>query len=527
MTLLLTGGDAPLARALAAALRPSHPVRLFDAQFASPPPEGVEALTGDLRDPAVAAQAVRGCEVLVHLAPIAPVHGDDTLALDLATQGSYMLINAARQAGVRRVILASTLTLFEQMPSSWRITEAWRPRPTLDIDPLRAWLAELEVCENTRRGPLPTLCLRFGRIVGDAEIASQPFDPLWLHIDDAVHGAQRALAFQPKEPDGPHWHVFHITAPGPRAHIHLSDAHSARPEFGYAPTHDLGQGAPAPAAPPDPRPWREVVAPPAMPSRPIRNVVVFGAGGPLGAVTALELASAYRLRLTDARPVADIIAEGKPQMPGAPLPTLLAEPHEYRVVDIRDPAQVLAACAGMDAIINCAVVRWLVPGAFQVNTLGMYHILRAAQAHGIKRIVHTGPFMVDGPPIAQAAYAGDYDLTEAAPPRTFDYLYHHSKFLGQELARVFAEQLGLDVPVLLFAGLYDPALPGSPDSTFVISWADAARAVRRALEVPSLPSPLELFHVAVDRPHRRYDVAKLKTVLGWEPQDNLDHHWRR
>ena len=44
MTILLTGGDAPLARALAAALRPSQPVRLFDAQTGDErgclPPQG-------------------------------------------------------------------------------------------------------------------------------------------------------------------------------------------------------------------------------------------------------------------------------------------------------------------------------------------------------------------------------------------------------------------------------------------------------------------------------------------------------
>jgi nucleoside-diphosphate-sugar epimerase len=157
----------------------------------------------------------------------------------------------------------------------------------------------------------------------------------------------------------------------------------------------------------------------------------------------------------------------------------------------------------------------------------MYHMLRAARAHGIRRIVHTGPFLVDGPGAPGAAYIEDYDLTEAAPPRTYDYLYHHTKYLSLELARVFAEQAGLEIPVLLFAGLTDPTMPGGPGGTFTISWADAARAVRRALEIPRLPNPLEVFHVAVERPQRKFDVSKLRTVLGWQPLDRLDHHWRR
>jgi len=130
MTLLITGGDSPFARVLAAALRASHSVRLFDAQFSAPAPEGVEAVTGDLREPDAVAAAVGGCEVVIHLAPIAPVPGDETLALDLATQGSYLLVNAARQAGVGPFILGSTLRLFERLPANWRVNEAWRPRPS-------------------------------------------------------------------------------------------------------------------------------------------------------------------------------------------------------------------------------------------------------------------------------------------------------------------------------------------------------------------------------------------------------------
>jgi nucleoside-diphosphate-sugar epimerase len=527
MTLLITGGDGRFARSLAAALATEQAVRVLDARFSAALPEGVEMYAGDLLDPDVAAAAVAGVDVLIHVAPIEPVTGNDTLTLDVATRGTYLLINAARQAGVRRVILGSTLDLFEQLPADWRVTEAWRPRPTLDLNQLRAWLAEREVADNARLGPFLVICLRFGRIVAETEIASQPFDPRWLHIDDAVLGVRRALAFQPPGADRSHWHVFHITAPGPRARIQLADAASASPDFGYAPSHELGHGEPEPTTPPDPRPWQDMLAPPVMPSRPIRNVVVFGAGGPLGAVTAVELSTTYRLRLTDARPIADIVAEARPQMLGAPLPALLDAPHTYRVVDVRDPDQVMSACEGMDAIINCSVVRWVVPGAFQVNTLGVYHVMRAAQAHGIRRVVQTGPLLVGGPLAARAGYAGDYDLTEAAPPRAYDFVYHHSKYLGYEIARVFAEQLGFEVPVLLYAHLTDPALPGDPDYTFAISWEDAARALRRALEIPNMPSPFELFHIGVDLPHRKFDFSKLITVLGWQPRDRLDHFWRR
>src|SRR5437763_1051743 len=60
---------------------------------------------------------------------------------------------------------------------------------------------------------------------------------------------------------------------------------------------------------------------------------------------------------SDLRPIAVIAAEGKPQSPGAPLPEVLPPPHECRVVDVSDYHQVLEAARGMDALVNCTVVR--------------------------------------------------------------------------------------------------------------------------------------------------------------------------
>ena len=70
-----------------------------------------------------------------------------------------------------------------------------------------------------------------------------------------------------------------------------------------------------------------------------------------------------------------------------------------------------------------------------------------------------------------------------APGRGFDHQYIHSKYLGQEICRVFAEHYDLEVPVLLFCALYNPDVVESGYDQFTISWADTGRALRRALEV--------------------------------------------
>jgi nucleoside-diphosphate-sugar epimerase len=403
----------------------------------------------------------------------------------------------------------------------------------------------------SRVEPLQVICLRLGHVVDDGDTAGAAYDPRWLHVDDAVQAFERALAFDLSSPQfattGPPlhgWWVFHIPGGGPWTRVPL--AHARLPAFGYAPRRDFGTGEEgrktkdesSPQLPPAAEPTTaSVVRPePAMEpsegssvaSRPIRRVVVFGAGGPLASATTPLLASSYTLRVTDLRPLAEIASDPRQARPGRPLPPLLAAPHEMRVVDVTDPAQVLAACEGMDAIVNCSVVRPHPVHAFGVNFLGAHHIACAAVAHGIRRVVQTGPQQVtmDRP----GGYWWDFDVPDDAPARPGSLLYSMTKFLGQEVLRVFAEQHGLEVPVLLFSRFVDPAVNRpNVDGMFpmTVSWQDAGLAIRRALEAPSLPSPLEVFHILADLPHGKYSNAKAKRLLGWQPRDNLEHLWGR
>jgi hypothetical protein len=57
-----------------------------------------------------------------------------------------------------------------------------------------------------------------------------------------------------------------------------------------------------------------------------------------------------------------------------------------------------------------------------------------------------------------------------------------------------------------------------------VSWADAAEAIRLALDAP-LPSPFEVMHVFADLPHGKYTNEKAKRILGWQPRDRLEAQW--
>ncbi|HVG98424.1 MAG TPA: hypothetical protein VNK05_16065, partial [Chloroflexota bacterium] len=107
-------------------------------------------------------------------------------------------------------------------------------------------------------------------------------------------------------------------------------------------------------------------------------------------------------------------------------------------------------------------------------------------------------------------------------------LYGHSKFLGEEAMRVFAEYYDLEVPALLFSIFADPETAqrrGGGVFPMTVSWEDAGHAVRRALEVATLPSPFETFHILADLPHGKYSNAKARRLLGWQPRDTLARLW--
>jgi nucleoside-diphosphate-sugar epimerase len=66
---------------------------------------------------------------VLHLAPLGAARREPLAALDAATRGTFVLLNAALDAGVPRAILGSSLDLFDRLPAHWDVTERWRPRP--------------------------------------------------------------------------------------------------------------------------------------------------------------------------------------------------------------------------------------------------------------------------------------------------------------------------------------------------------------------------------------------------------------
>jgi nucleoside-diphosphate-sugar epimerase len=453
MNILLTGGEA--VQQLAAQLGARHSVRVLDAT------------SGDLRDEPFVAGALQNVDAVVHGAPLVQTHGNDIDKLDHASRGTYVLMKAARAAGVKRVTLLSSLALFDVHADDLDVRPTWAPQPRADVSHLCAWLAETVMREDAREGGLQCACMRIRANPSDKDVSA-----IAAHLENAVDGD---------------WTVAHVGR-----HTFLQSAEAIRPK-----------------------------------TRPIKNVVVFGAGGPLATAAVRELAPHYTLRLTDARAF-DAILSAPAQSPTAPKPDTSFALFDWQQVDVTDAAQVMRACEGMDAVINCTVIRRETAGAFRVNAAGAFAVMQAAVAHDIRRVVHSGPYLIGRE--GAAGYNWDVRVVEDVPARPGGWwdLYMHSKLCGQEIVKAFAKQHALEVPALYFNDFVDVQRDAPvPDNPFIISWTDAARAIRAALEVPALPSPFEILHINSDAPHGVFPNDKAKRVLDWQPQDDLSRFWRK
>ncbi len=234
------------------------------------------------------------------------------------------------------------------------------------------------------------------------------------------------------------------------------------------------------------------------------NVLIIGAGGPVAAAAIKALEPHHTLRLTDIKQ--------------------LESDHETLIVDIGNPAEVFKAAFGMDAIINCAVIRGDMVKSFDVNIRGAYNVMKAAVKHGIRRVVHTGPEL-----IIRQEYADNFFLSADTTPRPTTGLYGLTKYLSMEVCRIFAEEHDLQVICFLYHSFRNPpdeqAKPGEEVNPFIISWEDTGEAFRLALEAERLPRNFEPFIIVGDLPHRKYSNIKAKTLLGFQPKEDFQKSW--
>jgi nucleoside-diphosphate-sugar epimerase len=163
------------------------------------------------------------------------------------------------------------------------------------------------------------------------------------------------------------------------------------------------------------------------------KVLVTGTGGQLGSYTARELKGRCEVFGFDAKPARCDI------------------PH--RIGDITDPAAMAAACKGMDAVLHIAARPNIWSGSgediVRINTMGVWTVLNAAEAAGVRRVVLCSSDSVVGFTVMSGSLQPpDYLPIDGSHPLRPTDPYGISKLLGEEIGRAFAHRGKLEVIAL-------------------------------------------------------------------------------
>ena len=240
-----------------------------------------------------------------------------------------------------------------------------------------------------------------------------------------------------------------------------------------------------------------------------------GAAGYIGRIVARDLAQHHQVRGVDIRPMSAL--------------------EDHRVIDLNDYDEIYDALEGIDAIAHLAWPMRPYEGyapadgtEMGAGVRGLFHLLQAALARGIKRIVFQSTINITAPSW------DNWRLIEAESPRPGSNGYTLGKTLAEELCQAFTRQHPISIAVIRFGGVFtleeegfENAAPNlHPIPSSCVERRDIAQAYHLALSKP-LPSRYEVFHIFHDRPGERFPINKARDILGFRPQYNEEQLWRR
>ena len=241
MNILITGASSQLAQAIATELKADHNVRLMDSVPVDVA-EGCDFIQGNILDSDDSWEALRGIDTLIHTGePPTDLPSDELkreqMLLDLATRGTHVLFSAAVEAGIKKFICASTLSIFNAYPDDVYITELWKPLPSPEIVEMTKYLGELTAREFAREHLVTVTGLRLGELVLEEAVQRETPSLAWLDIRDAA-GAFRCALNRDSSSSAwwtQRWAVYHICADIPNPKFLIDQARG----IGYQPAHDF------------------------------------------------------------------------------------------------------------------------------------------------------------------------------------------------------------------------------------------------------------------------------------------------
>lgn len=134
---VMTGAAGRTGRAVLPLLPHAWDVKATDLTGIS----GVAPL--DVTDDEACVSAFSGADALVHLAAVPDPEADWDLLLSANVIGAYVVAQAAMQAGVRRLVLASSLQAVSAVAAGTQVRTADPPQPANRYGATKAWAEAL------------------------------------------------------------------------------------------------------------------------------------------------------------------------------------------------------------------------------------------------------------------------------------------------------------------------------------------------------------------------------------------------
>ena len=165
---LVTGGSGYFGSLLVRRLLDhDHEVRVLDLHDASDRPADVEFVAGDVRDRSSVARAVDGVDVVFHNVAQVPLAKDPHLLRTVNVDGTKLLLDAARDAHVGKVVHTSSSAVFG-VPRSNPVLPSTVPSPAEAYG--HAKLAAEWACLDAARGGLDVSIVRPRTILGHGRL---------------------------------------------------------------------------------------------------------------------------------------------------------------------------------------------------------------------------------------------------------------------------------------------------------------------------------------------------------------------
>lgn len=236
----------------------------------------------------------------------------------------------------------------------------------------------------------------------------------------------------------------------------------------------------------------------------VRKVLVTGAAGRIGRSFAEKSHAKYDLRLM-VRPGEDT--------------SRIRDFGEVIEADLTDLEAVKRGSENIDTIVHLAAeasafAPWasLLPN----NVIGTYNVFVAAKAMGCRRVVFASSIH------AVSGYPSDVQVKSSDPINPGD-LYGVSKVFGEALGRYMAQQEGVSCIVIRIGAVASMEWASHQRSLYLmdtfLSYNDLQQLLERSVDDERIE--FAILHGVSDNRFKRMDISTTRTILGYEPKDDL------